>query len=242
MLQIRRPLPIASLKLLVFDLDGTLIDSAQDLCNSVNATLTHFGRQTLPDEIVASFIGNGAVTLLCRAIAAADGKPEIEQIPDEAYAFFIDYYREHKLDYTYAYEGVLEALAALKQLHELPSGQNAKKGVAMAVLTNKPVRPARELCAAFGLAPYFLNIYGGNSFPTKKPNPEGLFALMKEAGARPEETVMIGDSQVDVETARNAGAWSVGCTFGLSPDSLATCPPDVIVDSPAEWPLALAAV
>ncbi len=242
MLQIRRPLPIASLKLLVFDLDGTLIDSAQDLCNSVNATLTHFGRQTLPDEIVAGFIGNGAMTLLCRAIAAADGKPDIEKIPDEAYAFFIDYYREHKLDYTYAYEGVLEALAALKQLHELPSGQDANKSVAMAVLTNKPVRPARELCAALGLAPYFLNIYGGNSFPTKKPNPEGLFALMKEAGAKPEETVMIGDSQVDVETARNAGAWSVGCTFGLSPDSLATCPPDVIVDSPAEWMLALAAV
>jgi phosphoglycolate phosphatase len=242
MLQILRPLPTASLKLLVFDLDGTLIDSAQDLCNSVNATLTHFGRQTLPDETIAGFIGNGAMTLLCRAIAAADGSPAIDKIPDEAYAFFIDYYRAHKLDYTYAYEGVLEALAALKQLHELPAARNANKGLAMAVLTNKPVRPARDICAALGLAPYFLNIYGGNSFPTKKPDPEGLLALMSEAGARPEETVMIGDSQVDVETARNAGAWSVGCTFGLSPDSLAACPPDVIVDSPAEWTAALSPV
>ena len=109
----------------------------------------------------------------------------------------------------------------------------------MAVLTNKPVRPAREICAALGLAPYFLNIYGGNSFATKKPNPEGLRALMVEAGARPEETAMIGDSEVDVTTGRNAGAWVVGCTFGLAPESLAVHPPDVLVDSPADWTAAL---
>ena len=240
MLHILRPLPIASLKLLVFDLDGTLIDSAQDLCNSVNATLTRFGREPLPDETVASFIGNGAIVLVRRAFAAG-GAAVDEELLAQAYAFFLDYYREHKLDYTYAYEGVLEALAALKQLHELPAGQDANKGMAMAVLTNKPVRPARDICAALGLAPYFLSIYGGNSFPTKKPNPEGLLALMSEAGAKPEETVMIGDSQVDVETACNAGAWSVGCTFGLAPESLAANPPDVIVDSPADWTAALSA-
>jgi phosphoglycolate phosphatase len=112
----------------------------------------------------------------------------------------------------------------------------------MAVLTNKPVRPAREICAALGLAPYFMNIYGGNSFSTKKPDPEGLLALMTEAGAWPEETVMVGDSKVDVETARNAGAWSVGCTFGLAPDSLSDAPPDVIVDTPADWTAALSPV
>ena len=109
----------------------------------------------------------------------------------------------------------------------------------MAVLTNKPVRPARAICEALGLAPYFLNIYGGNSFPTKKPDPEGLFALMQEADARPEQTVMIGDSQVDVQTARNAGAWCVGCTFGLAPGSLEAIPPDVLVDSPMDWTAAL---
>ncbi|MGD0801958.1 MAG: HAD-IA family hydrolase, partial [Terracidiphilus sp.] len=108
-----------------------------------------------------------------------------------------------------------------------------------AVLTNKPVRPARDICAALHLAPYFLNIYGGNSFSTKKPDPEGLLALMNEADAKPEETVMIGDSQVDVETARNAGAWCVGCTFGLAPESLSAYPPDVLVDSPADWTAAL---
>ena len=88
-----------------------------------------------------------------------------------------------------------------------------------------------------GPAPYFLSIYGGNSFSTKKPDPEGLRALMAEAGARPEETVMIGDSKVDVLTARNAGAWSIGCTFGLAPERLTATQPDVIVDSPADWPV-----
>ena len=237
MVRVLHPLPAGQLRLLVFDLDGTLIDSAQDLCNSVNATLVQFGREPLPDEAIASFIGNGAMMLVRRAFAAAGGLVAGEDLPVEAYPWFLDYYREHKLDYTYAYEGVLEALAALRELHDAPGGP----GRAMAVLTNKPVRPAREICAALGLAPYFLSIYGGNSFATKKPNPEGLLALMSEAGAKPEETVMIGDSQVDVETARNAGAWCIGCTFGLAPGSLAANPPDVIVDSPADWTAALSA-
>lgn len=235
MLRILRPLPIKSLKLLVFDLDGTLIDSAQDLCNSVNATLAHFGRQPLPDETIAAFIGNGALMLVRRALTAGDEAAADEELLTKAHTFFLDYYREHKLDYTYAYDGVLEALAALRTVHDAPDAPAR----AMAVLTNKPVRPARAICEALGLAPYFLNIYGGNSFSTKKPDPEGLFALMQEAGASPYETVMIGDSQVDVETARNAGAWAVGCTFGLAPDSLDAVPPDVFVDSPADWTEAL---
>ena len=218
------------MKLLVFDLDGTLIDSAQDLCNSVNATLFHFGRAPLEDTTIAGMIGDGASMLVRRAFATAD-----EDMLGQALAWFLDYYREHKLDYTYAYEGVLEALAALRELHDLPGDA----GRAMAVLTNKPVRPARDICAALGLAPYFLNIYGGNSFSTKKPDPEGLRALMAEAGAQPEETAMIGDSKVDVLTARNAGAWSIGCTFGLAPQTLAATQPDVLVDSPADWTEAL---
>ena len=235
MLHILHPIPVARLKLLVFDLDGTLIDSAQDLCNSVNATLSRFERAPLADEAIAGFIGNGAMMLVRRSFAAAGGAEADEELLAQAYAFFLDYYREHKLDYTYAYDGVLEALAALRQLHDLPGGAAR----AMAVLTNKPVRPARDICAALGLAPYFLNIYGGNSFATKKPDPEGLRALMSEAGAQPEETVVIGDSQVDVETARNGGAWCIGCTFGLAPESLSVNPPDVIVDSPADWTTAL---
>jgi phosphoglycolate phosphatase len=110
----------------------------------------------------------------------------------------------------------------------------------MAVLTNKPINPSLAICEALGLSPYFFRIYGGNSFTTKKPDPEGLLALMKEAGATAQETLMIGDSDVDILTARNAGVWSIGCAYGLSPHTLETVPPDCLVDSPADWPLALA--
>ncbi|HVZ82628.1 MAG TPA: HAD-IA family hydrolase [Terracidiphilus sp.] len=235
MVHIFRPIPVESVRLLVFDLDGTLIDSAQDLCNSVNATLTAFNRPPLPDAQVATYIGNGARILVQRALAADDGVEPAPELLDTAYAFFLEYYRDHKLDYTYAYDGVLDALAALRTVHDQPGAQAR----AMAVLTNKPVRPAQDLCEALGLAPYFLHIYGGNSFASKKPDPEGLLALMEQAGAKPGETVMIGDSQVDVQTARNAGAWSIGCTFGLAPGSLEAMPPDILVDSPADWTAAL---
>ena len=117
----------------------------------------------------------------------------------------------------------------------------------MAVLTNKPVNPSREICAHFGLDRYFFQIYGGNSFHTKKPDPSGLRTLMVEASAlggacnpiTPGETVMIGDSEVDILTARNCGARAIGCSYGLAPQSLAAAAPDAIVDSAMEWVAAL---
>jgi len=228
MVRVLRPIPVEQLKLLVFDLDGTLIDSAQDLCNSVNATLRQFGREPLPDPVVASYIGDGAVMLVRRALFGMDAAEADEEFLARAYAYFLDYYREHKLDFTYAYPGVKEALAALRPMAD-------GRSRSMSVLTNKPVRPAQAICEALGLAPYFLHIYGGNSFAVKKPDPLGLRTLMAETGALPEETVLIGDSEVDVQTARNAGAWSIGCTFGLAPQSLEDNPPDVLVDETADW-------
>lgn len=233
MVRVLRPIPHENLKLLVFDLDGTLIDSAQDLCNSVNATLREFDRERLPDAVVSSYIGDGAVMLVRRALFGRDAIEVDEDFLARAYAFFLDYYREHKLDYTYAYKGVIESLSSLKTM---PDGRPRS----MSVLTNKPVRPAQAICEALGLAPYFKHVYGGNSFPLKKPDPMGLRALMQEAGALPEETVLIGDSEVDVATARNAGAWVIGCTFGFSPQGLIDNPPDVLVDSPEDWKAALA--
>jgi phosphoglycolate phosphatase len=238
MIRVFRPVPVERLKLLVFDLDGTLIDSAQDLCNSVNAALKEVELGPLPDPVIAGFVGDGAPMLMRRSLARA-GHFMFDQVPqdlfDKAYAFFLQYYREHKLDFTYAYEGVLDALKALHELHDGTDGPSR----IMAVLTNKPVRPARGICEGLGLADYFLHIYGGDSFTAKKPDPLGLQTLMEETGAQPGETVMIGDSRVDVETARNAGTWSLGCSFGFGLQTLSEHPPDVLVDTAAEWTQAL---
>ncbi len=230
-----RAVPTHTLRLLVFDLDGTLIDSSKDLCNSVNATLEHFGLRSLPDEQIASFIGDGAGMLIRRALLVPGELPAGIREDDEAFfqdalEYFLAWYRAHKLDYTRVYPGVLESLAAIE------TGPNAPK---MAVLTNKPVGPAQAICDGLGLSRYFAAIRGGDSFATKKPDAEGLLHLVDRLEASPETTLMIGDSEVDVKTARNAGAWSLGCGFGLSPESMRGAGPDLEVDHAAEWMQAL---
>ena len=219
-------------RLLVFDLDGTLIDSGIDLCNSVNATLAHFGKPELPVGVISSYIGDGASLLVRRAFGDPEGDSHDEEYVAQALTFFLDYYRIHKFDYTYVYPGVLESLEAIRQ---------AQPEILMAVLTNKPVNPSRDICNHFGLTSFFFQNYGGNSFHTKKPDPHGLQTLMAEAGAiagrevTPAETVMIGDTDTDVLTARNCGAHSIGCSFGLKPHSLADVPPDHLADAPTDW-------
>jgi phosphoglycolate phosphatase len=219
--------------LLVFDLDGTLIDSRVDLCNSVNAMLEHLARPRLPEAVIASYIGDGASLLVRRALGDPEGDAHDEEYVNQALSLFLDYYRVHKLDHTYVYPGVMESLEAIRgRFPALP----------MAILTNKPVLPSRAICEHFGLDRFFFQNYGGNSFHTKKPDPHGLLTLMSEASAlagreiAAEETVMIGDSDVDILTARNCGARSIGCTYGLAPQSLAAANPDALVHSAKEWP------
>ncbi len=217
------PLPSPdALRLLVFDLDGTLIDSRADLAAAVNAMLRHLDHQPLPEAVIAGYIGDGAPMLVRRAL----GDPDDEQFVERAIDYFLGYYREHMLDHTYVYEGVFPTLEKLKR--ELPDAR-------MAVLSNKPVRPSQAICQALGLSPYLFQVYGGNSFSTKKPDPQGLLALMHEAGVPPAATLMIGDSDVDVLTARNAGTSVIGCRFGLAPHTLETARPDCLVDAPGEW-------
>lgn len=211
------------LKLLIFDLDGTLIDSRVDLVNSVNATLKHFGRAELPAGVIATYVGDGAPMLMRRAL----GDPEDQNFVRQALEFFLGYYREHKLDHTHLYPGIIDVLASLQK------GQNGLSRQ-LAVLSNKPVNPSRQIVQALGIGDFFSAIYGGNSFATKKPDPEGARRLMQEAGAGPEETVVIGDSAVDMLTGRNAGAWTCGVTYGFAPHTLEDAPPDVLVDSPEE--------
>lgn len=229
--------------LLVFDLDGTLIDSSRDLCDSVNAALAHLGRPVLPDEVVSGFIGDGAASLVRRALVESDGSRVLAETEfTSCFEYFLGYYRVHKLDSTRVYPGVLEALAAMR--HERPD-------LAMAVLTNKPVRPSWEICTALGLAPFFFANYGGNSFATKKPHPEGLTYVINEASAlvkdrssdskllSPDGVVMIGDSEADVLVGKACGTRTLGCAYGLAPEALRRAEPDQLVDSPWEWPAAL---
>lgn len=209
--------------LLIFDLDGTLIDSRLDLVHSVNAMLRHYERPELPPEVIATYIGDGAPMLVRRAL----GDPKGERVVKDALEYFQGYYRIHKLDNTRLYAGVKEALAAMRT----PQNGLRRK---MSVLSNKPVHPSRAIVEALGLNEFFESVYGGNSFATKKPDPLGARKILEETGSHPHQTLMIGDSSVDVLTGRNAGLWTCGVTYGFAPHTLCEAPPDVVLDSPGE--------
>jgi phosphoglycolate phosphatase len=227
MIRISRPIPARKIKLVLFDLDGTLIDSERDLAGAVNAMLVKYGRKELPIDVIGTYIGDGAPMLIRRAL----GDPADRDFLQEALNFFLFYYREHKLDNTYVYDGIPEAI------EQIASFDGASRQ--MAVLTNKPVRVSRDIIAGLNMGQRFFQVYGSNSFETKKPDPFGANTLLKEAGVSPEEAVMVGDSQVDVLTARNAGMWSIGVSYGFAPHTLETAVPDVLVDTPAELAIAL---
>ncbi len=201
--------------LLIFDLDGTLIDSKQDLSCAVNATRTHCGLPPLANETVYSYVGEGAPVLLRRALGpeATDGQVQ------DALAFFLAYYNDHMIDHTVLYPGVRETLDRL-----------LAAGVKMAVLTNKPVRMSRLIVEALGVGGHFQRVYGGNSFEQKKPHPIGIETLMAECDAARDLTMMVGDSGVDIRTARNAQVKSCGVTYGFQPETLAVDSPDLLVD------------
>src|SRR5205807_6246221 len=172
---------------------------------------------------IASYIGDGAPMLVRRAL----GDPDDESYVNSALEFFLIYYRAHKLDTTYVYEGILESLDAIRNSR---NGHPAK----MAVLSNKPVFPSRAIVEALGLGSYFFQVYGGNSFHTKKPDPAGVQALLGEANMRPEQSVIIGDSDIDVLTARNSGIYSLGVNYGFAPHTFVDAAPDVVIDKPQE--------
>jgi phosphoglycolate phosphatase len=216
------------IRLVAFDLDGTLIDSKLDLALSVNATLKHVGRPMLDDEIIFSYVGKGAPTLIRKVVG--EDAPEDEVL--EGLEYFLSYYRDHKLDNTSLYPGVRETL------RRLAGGENSSRRT-LAVLTNKPERVSREILAELGVADFFRFIYGGNTFETKKPDPLGLRTLLEKTATPGSAAMIVGDSDVDIQTGANAGVWTCGVTYGFGSFEVETNPPDLTIDSLPELVAAL---
>jgi phosphoglycolate phosphatase len=175
--------------------------------------LEEMGREQLHEDTISGFIGHGAPQLVGRALGSGATEDECQR----ALKFFLAYYEEHKLDSTCAYPGVPEAL---EHLAAFP----------MAILTNKPVRVSMRILEELGLAKYFRAVYGGNSFETKKPDPLGARTILREFGAAPAEAVLIGDSEVDVQTARNAGTLAAAVNYGFGTHDRAAYPADIYLN------------
>jgi phosphoglycolate phosphatase len=206
-------------RLLVFDLDGTLVDSSRDLAAATNAALQRVapGTPEVPLEVVVGFVGEGARLLVERALRhAGSGLPAEEVLP-----VFFESYGERLLDTTRLYDGIAEALDALAAR-------------TLAVLTNKPGPFSRRILDGLGVAPRFARIWGAGDVPARKPDPAGLLALLGELRASPGETWMIGDSAIDVRTARAAGVRVAGAEWGLAPAALRDAGPDRLLAHPRE--------
>ncbi len=203
-------------RLIAFDLDGTLVDSAGDLATAANRTLSRAlpGTKALPVDVVRGFIGEGATLLLRRCL---DHVGRADFAAEELIEPFLETYRGCLLDTTRPYPGVVEALGALRAAAPAP---------VLAVLTNKPGDLSREILAGLGLLAPFARVLGsGDGFP-RKPDPAGLRALMDEFGAAPATALLVGDSRIDVLTGRAAGVRTLGVAYGLDPEGLRAAGPD----------------
>ncbi|MDP9146692.1 MAG: HAD-IA family hydrolase [Acidobacteriota bacterium] len=209
----------ASIRALIFDLDGTLIDSKLDLVHSINAMLRELRRPELGEDLISSYIGNGAPVLVAKSLGPGASLADL----DSALKFFLAYYEQHKMDNTCAYPGVPQALQQLSAMN-----------VPMAVLTNKPVRISVRILESLGLAAHFRAVYGGNSFATKKPDPFGAHTILRELRAEPPDALLIGDSEVDVQTARNAGIFAAIVNYGFGTHDRLMHPADMYLDTLAE--------
>jgi phosphoglycolate phosphatase len=203
-------------KLIVFDLDGTLVDSLADIAAALNRTLARLspGTPGLSQDAVRPLIGSGARELIARAIPRAG----LDVPVDEALSLFVECYRGGLLIETRPYPGVVAGLDRLSNL-------------TLAVLTNKPGDMSRAILQGLGLADRFVRIYGGGDVPGRKPDPQGLERLLAETATEASHALMVGDSAVDVRTARNAGVAAAGVSYGFDPSGLAAEPPDLVVDS-----------
>ena len=214
------------MSLIVFDLDGTLIDSRRDLAESTNEMLATYGAAPLPIDDVARLVGEGAKVLVERALAATGRDP---REPD-ALARFREIYDRRLLVHTRPYPRIPDVVRELAE------------GNVLAVLTNKPEVPSRRLLEAFDLDRHFRYVTGGDSGAARKPDPAGLEALMRDCGASPGRTWLVGDSMIDVETGRRAGVRICVALYGFGQlrGELELTGDEVTVNSPSEIPSAIA--
>jgi phosphoglycolate phosphatase len=201
----------------VFDLDGTLLDTKLDLVNSVNAMLRETRRPEQSPDLVASYVGHGAPQLIARVL----GPDANDQQRQESLSIFLKHYEKQMLNLTRPYPGVVEGLTALA---DYP----------MAVLTNKPTGMSIAILEGLKLADFFRSIHGGDSFEKKKPDPAGALSIVKQLGRTPAEVAMVGDSDVDIQTARNTGMLAVGVKYGFGQHDPVERPADLYVDSLTE--------
>ena len=214
----------------VFDLDGTLIDTAPDLTAAMNHVLTQLDRPTLGEEDVRHMVGHGARMLLRRGLSSSGPNPTDQEIEDLMPAF-LEFYNDHVADRSVPFPGMAEALDGL-----------AASGASFAICTNKPERLSVSLIRQLGLAKRFPVIVGSDTLPVCKPDPRPLFHAIERAGGAPEGTLYVGDSETDVKTARAAGIPVVVVDWGYTPVPAAELGGDRLISHFSELESALRAL
>lgn len=200
---------------LIFDLDGTLVDTKADLAAATNHMLQELGLPLLSVAQVESFIGLGARVLIERALGQ-----ERAHLVAEGFTLFMDYYDAHLLDRTRPYPGMETLLTVARD-----------QGKCLSVLTNKPEQPTRAILSGLGLLDYFSAVIGGDTLSKRKPDPQGVFVLQQAVGHARTETLLIGDSEIDMRTGRAAGIATCGVTWGFGHAGFETCPPTFLVET-----------
>lgn len=209
-----------TLRGLVFDLDGTLIDSRGDITRAVNHVLKSSGRAPLPLTTVASFVGDGAVVLIQRATRLDSNDPELARLCES----FCDYYANHATEHTLVYPGVRETLEKLRS-----------SPYRVALCTNKPRIITDRVLEELELLQYFEATVCADDLPFKKPHPAPLLEIARQLNLNANELVMIGDGSQDVLCGKAAGARTVGVTYGLKPkEEVLSCKPDHVVHTFAD--------
>ena len=213
-------------RLVVFDLDGTLVDSRRDIAEAANRLIVECGAAPLPEEQVVRMVGEGVAVLVERATSAAG----IHPVPEGALSRFMEIYSRGLLVHTRAYPGILEVVRDLA------------RSTRLAVLTNKPRSSSVTILDALGLRPFFWRILGGDNPWGRKPDPEALCQLVAEAGVTADTTVLVGDSGIDLQTSRGAGTRVCLARYGFGYDAFPFEPLDgteLAVDAPSQLPSVL---